>query len=432
MSGLFEHLAAFDEGDRTARRQAAAVANKRVQDRFGSFLGASRSTQEFAARMSVVSSDLEAAVREACAEFGVDHTPILASLSFRLAGDPTGDPSNPANAEAAQNLADKNQRKDEQRNPMFEVAPATEEHCTALGNCGAEYIRQGTPLYTVLKNGQPHAMFDERGQTIGKNNAPADDISQQLAAPYQATASHEEQPRGLNGQWHEGDIDGELATAPSAVGEDAGLGTLASFRVSIAPAPSVPPAPGAGPAPEAYAPGGCPNCKQPGCQGVCNVNGPANGTFAPVTATDSTGLGEAVKPKIDKGTQGDAKGHNKSEVPDTGDAGSPWPTERQSIEDGRVDGKAFEDGHTSEAPKSDLKHEDPSSHSPKLKTESLPSEKENAGFQTGGEDEGDKTKTFPKGDQANPVTSALDPDKNPIADIMSEWVDDSIVEGLGE
>lgn len=117
-------------------------------------------------------------------------------VTSRTALSPVHDP------EAAQNQQDKYDFKDDQRlrgeqgmNPTYEVAPATEEHCDALGNCGADYLRAGKPLYTVLKNGQPHTMFDETGQHLDKGlNPVTEGPAAELAAPYQASVDPDKNP----------------------------------------------------------------------------------------------------------------------------------------------------------------------------------------------------------------------------------------------
>lgn len=64
----------------------------------------------------------------------------------------------------------------------------------------------------------------------------------------------------------------------------------------------------------------------------------------------------------------------------------------------------------------------------KSTTESLPSETENSGFQTGGEDSGPHTKTFGDGGQANPVTHETLSAHNPLSDLLtSEFPPDQVV-----
>jgi len=82
--GIFEDLTINDEVGRVARRKAIAVANKRVDDRFGDFIKSASSAEEAEERIGLIKSDLENAVKEACAEFDVDHSTILASITDKL------------------------------------------------------------------------------------------------------------------------------------------------------------------------------------------------------------------------------------------------------------------------------------------------------------------------------------------------------------
>src|SRR3954468_15462137 len=192
MSGIFEHLAATDNTARVAARQAVAVAHKRVSDRVDSFIKSATSIMDFNSRVSLVDDDVRRIVSEVVAEYGADAETIYNSITAgwedltrgpdgkwstpssddssesedsdidseladapsavgegtlsRMAGNPFGDPSNPANAEAAGNLDAKNQFKDEQRfrgeqaqNPVFEVTPSQPEHADALANCATSH-----------------------------------------------------------------------------------------------------------------------------------------------------------------------------------------------------------------------------------------------------------------------------------------------------
>lgn len=69
MSGLFEHIAAFDEGTKIAHRKAVAVARKRVLDRVGGFLR-NATDQDREARLALVNDDINDIVVEAVTEYG--------------------------------------------------------------------------------------------------------------------------------------------------------------------------------------------------------------------------------------------------------------------------------------------------------------------------------------------------------------------------
>lgn len=70
--GLFEHLAAFDEGDQSKRRKIVAVAHKRVADNFGAFLSNAKTQEELAARLALVESDIKETVQAVVAEYNGD------------------------------------------------------------------------------------------------------------------------------------------------------------------------------------------------------------------------------------------------------------------------------------------------------------------------------------------------------------------------
>jgi hypothetical protein len=83
--GLFEHLAADDSDERTARRRAIAVAQKRVDDRFGAFLAAAETPCERTARLDVVRGDIQEVIASACGEYGGDPKVIETSIFKHLA-----------------------------------------------------------------------------------------------------------------------------------------------------------------------------------------------------------------------------------------------------------------------------------------------------------------------------------------------------------
>ena len=87
--GIFEDLTLNDEVGRVARRKAIAVANKRVDDRFGDFIKAASSAEEAEERFGLIKEDLENSVKEACAEFDVDHGPVLASINKKFEREKT-------------------------------------------------------------------------------------------------------------------------------------------------------------------------------------------------------------------------------------------------------------------------------------------------------------------------------------------------------
>lgn len=72
MNGLFEHLAAFDDGQNKAGRQASAVAQKRVKDRLGNYLKVSSSPEEYKARLDFVMDDVRQIVADVAEEYNAD------------------------------------------------------------------------------------------------------------------------------------------------------------------------------------------------------------------------------------------------------------------------------------------------------------------------------------------------------------------------
>lgn len=85
MSGLFEHLDAFDESEKIALRQAIAVANKRFNDRFASFLRHASTETEFNSRLALVESDIDNMVSDVANEYGGDAEKIAAAIKATAA-----------------------------------------------------------------------------------------------------------------------------------------------------------------------------------------------------------------------------------------------------------------------------------------------------------------------------------------------------------
>jgi len=81
MSGLFEHIEMFDEGDKVATRQAVAVANKRFNDTFASFLRQASSEKEFNGRLALVEQDIANMAADVANEYGGDAEKIAKAVS---------------------------------------------------------------------------------------------------------------------------------------------------------------------------------------------------------------------------------------------------------------------------------------------------------------------------------------------------------------
>jgi hypothetical protein len=81
MSGLFEHIEMFDEGDKVATRQAIAVANKRFNDTFAGFLRQASSEKEFNGRLALVEQDIANMAADVANEYGGDAEKIAKAVS---------------------------------------------------------------------------------------------------------------------------------------------------------------------------------------------------------------------------------------------------------------------------------------------------------------------------------------------------------------
>lgn len=87
MSGLFEDIVLFDEGKRVAQRKSAAVAQKRVDDRVGSFLAAASDQAERDARLSLVEEDVRQIIADVVDEYGGDAEKLEEAIDEHLRGD---------------------------------------------------------------------------------------------------------------------------------------------------------------------------------------------------------------------------------------------------------------------------------------------------------------------------------------------------------
>lgn len=82
---LFSSLAADDSDKRVAHRKSLAVANKRVSDRFGAFLAAANTPDDYSARLDLIRADVREAVASVCNEHGGDPDRIERSIYSHLA-----------------------------------------------------------------------------------------------------------------------------------------------------------------------------------------------------------------------------------------------------------------------------------------------------------------------------------------------------------
>lgn len=95
MSGIFEELEMFDEGDKVVTRQAIAAATKRLNDNFGGFLRQASTKKEFESRLALVDTDINNMVADVVTEYGGDAEKITSAVkeTVKTAFTPTT-PSN--------------------------------------------------------------------------------------------------------------------------------------------------------------------------------------------------------------------------------------------------------------------------------------------------------------------------------------------------
>jgi hypothetical protein len=89
MSGLFEHISAFDDQAQTATRQAVAVAHKRFNDRFSPFLKNASTESEFNSRLALVDADVKAMIADVAAEYDADAIKVEAALKSAISATRT-------------------------------------------------------------------------------------------------------------------------------------------------------------------------------------------------------------------------------------------------------------------------------------------------------------------------------------------------------
>jgi hypothetical protein len=83
---LFDYLEADESHKRKEQRTALRVANKRVKDRFGSFLSVAENFEDHKSRLDLVSDDIQETIQQVVSEYGGDPTSIEASILRSLSG----------------------------------------------------------------------------------------------------------------------------------------------------------------------------------------------------------------------------------------------------------------------------------------------------------------------------------------------------------
>lgn len=100
MSGIFEELEMFDEGDKVVTRQAIAAATKRLNDNFGGFLRQASTKKEFESRLALVDTDINNMVADVVNEYGGDADKITSAVkeTVKTAFTPTTPPADESSA----------------------------------------------------------------------------------------------------------------------------------------------------------------------------------------------------------------------------------------------------------------------------------------------------------------------------------------------
>lgn len=334
--GLFEDIATFDEGKRTASRQVTAAATKRVASQFGAFLDNATDVADRAARLSMVEDHIRQVVAEVVHEYSPDQD--VEALQDAIVEHLQGDGVTDINAE-------------------LEDAP------TAVGEKALASTKEAAHPLDHLRNRRDLGGSSIPGQIDHSENHPAP----QIACPKCGLESPSPQNPG------------DLPNCPGCGYVDTGSYLGAASRTADA---------------------------------VSDAGGAVKTEDLPTGNEDALG---GPSPEIDKTTwKPNALNDSGNLKPvDTQMDGSPHPTEKQDVSDAADHDKDFLD-------QTDAVNE----------TQSLPS----AG------DDGQSTERnieqpSQAADQwtgteglADPVTSSVDPDQNPLRQILNDSMSDSHIE----
>jgi hypothetical protein len=385
--GFFEHISAFDEQAQTNTRKALAVAVRRVEDRFSKFLRTAQSNDEYLKRLSLIQEDIDDAITDAAEEYGADPEKVVAAVNKVIAAGGYCDDCK-----------------------SWKSGPNG-------GGCSCSGF-----------SGDDDEESDDDDEEK-KESKTADHLQ-----PVEALDPGE--PKGV------ANLEAELADAPSAVG----TGTIASTPLPVmeglpqgaqgAPlAPPVAPAPGgatAGPA--------CPDCQSPMENGTCM------GCGYDIRNQFSQSPYQALPDRIQNGPMASARQAADVDTGDTAEKRKKLPTGDESALDGPspktdhrtwkpnalgtpnlhpidVDGGRYKKTEQDVTDKPDWESDGWKADSPVVEHESLPSNDGDAGYDDGGVNKGPHTDTWSGMDGlADPVTKAgaIDPEKNPIRDILSQ------------
>lgn len=347
--GLFEHLATDDSHDRVNGRKAAAVAQKRVADRFGLFMQRSASAEERASRLELIQDELNEVVAAVADEYGVDAQRLAKVVEEALA------------------VREASTVHEARRPKMCPYHREVMDISLASGDPTAGFSAMSQHAW-----GEKHC----QGAFDGTCNFKREMVTQDY---WDKKAEEAEQRREQREQTQQIEIptsDFEVVSEPVEEAD-------ASFGDETVGGPEI--------------------------DALDSVPAEAMSMAAAVKEAealkteDVTQGGETPSPKMDK-----RKWTPENVTPlDTEGNGSPNPTRQQDVTD-KPDYKG-DVYHTSEDGRLDQTKA-------VLETETLPTETGDAGFSDGGER--GKGGTFTENNGADPVTSKVDPDKNPVREIL--------------
>lgn len=355
---FFESLAAEQHEERTAKRRAVIVAKARVDERMGSFLRAASNMDEFRARLDLVMEDVEGIVATAGEEYGItEGGPILDSVVASFYPE-----------EVTQRIAS---TQHEARKPKM---------CPYHSEVTQISLAQGEPQagFNAMAQhawGQKHCQGEWEGKCNFKPEMTTQKYWDDKAEAAEQRKREREEQRAQEAELQaEAPVVEEVNEEESAVGvgidevsEDTGDVDVGFDATTTEPVEEVPMA-------------------------------MAASHVGDKVATEATGLGEP-SPKMDKRLW---TPQNVRKIEDVDDSNGSHPTKTV---DPTEPIEATNDGDLSEIGEQVTEHQ------------GLPSS-ENAGFDAKKLD-GEQGGTFPKGNQADPVTSkAQDITKNPIREIL--------------
>lgn len=412
---VFDVLASDDSDRRVAQRKALALSQARLDNSLGRFLTGAVTTDEFRARMAAVQDDFARHVAQTSAEVGYDQPerliPVLTAHYERNRkwqpvhsfGTPEVHYDGPAYPNAGAQATC----------PTCggPVDPATGMCATcagaqgAPGPAGGQYYAAKDPHWIEHGDKHPGALHRELGVPEGEK-IPEDKLEGALHSDNKLErerAQYAENVKKVRSQ----DIgksvdpsemqdsnDGKGVNEPHQDDEDAKAPKIKASGVGVAPMPQAAPQarPGAEVCPECGTPD-CPHSRDArGTQFLNTLSMPEHLRLPQASRTADSGntdLG-GPEPTMDK------RLWEPSNLGDPDVADGRWPTERIDM--------------TEPVGPPNNEHELSSIGERFTEHQSLPSETENSGFQSGGPGPAPHTDTFGNDGQATPVTRETQPE----------------------